>query len=126
MKALGYGIVYGLFYMVSLLPYRALYCVSDFLYLIVYHIVRYRRALVRGNITSSFPEKSVGECVSIEKGFYRWFCDYFVETVKLLSVSSDELLRHIEFRNADEIEKCFDDGQACAALLGHYCNWELL
>ncbi len=126
MRQLGYGIVYGFFYMVSLLPYRALYVLSDFLYIIVYHVVRYRRKLVRQNISSSFPEKSGDEYVSIEKGFYRWFCDYFVETVKLMSVTSEELLRHIEFRNSEEIERCFDDGQACAALLGHYCNWELL
>ncbi len=126
MRQLGYGIVYGFFYMVSLLPYKALYVLSDFLYIIVYHVVRYRRKLVRQNISSSFPEKSVDEYVSIEKGFYRWFCDYFVETVKLMSVTSEELLRHIEFRNSEEIERCFDDGQACAALLGHYCNWELL
>ncbi len=126
MKQLGYVILYGFFYIISLLPYRALYCFSDFLYLIVYYVVRYRKSLVRRNLATSFPEKSDDERTFIERGFYKWFCDYFVETVKLMSVSPKELLRHIEFHNAEEIEKCFDEGQMCAAVLGHYCNWELL
>lgn len=126
MKEFLYNIIYGIFYLVSKLPYRALYVISDIANLVLYHIVRYRRDIVRRNITSAFPEKSLEECISIERGFYKWFCDYFVETVKLMSVSRQELLSRIEFRGIDKIEECFDRGQTCAGLLGHYGNWELL
>lgn len=126
MKEFLYNIVYGIFYLVSKLPYRALYVISDIANLVLYHIVRYRRDIVRRNITSAFPEKSLEECISIERGFYKWFCDYFVETVKLMSVSRQELLSRIEFRGIDKIEECFDRGQTCAGILGHYGNWELL
>lgn len=126
MKEFLYNIIYGIFYLVSKLPYRALYVISDIANLVLYHIVRYRRDIVRRNITSAFPEKSLEECISIERGFYKWFCDYFVETVKLMSVSRQELLSHIEFRGIDKIEECFDRGQTCAGILGHYGNWELL
>lgn len=126
MKEFLYNIIYGIFYLVSKLPYRALYVISDIANLVLYHIVRYRRDIVRRNITSAFPEKSLEECISIERGFYKWFCDYFVETVKLMSVSRQELLNRIEFRGIDKIEECFDRGQTCAGILGHYGNWELL
>lgn len=126
MKEFLYNIIYGIFYLVSKLPYRALYVISDIANLVLYHIVRYRRDIVRRNITSAFPEKSFEECISIERGFYKWFCDYFVETVKLMSVSRQELLSRIEFRGIDKIEECFDRGQTCAGILGHYGNWELL
>lgn len=126
MKEFLYNIIYGIFYLVSKLPYRALYVISDIANLVLYHIVRYRRDIVRRNITSAFPEKSPEECISIERGFYKWFCDYFVETVKLMSVSRQELLSRIEFRGIDKIEECFDRGQTCAGILGHYGNWELL
>lgn len=126
MKEFLYNIIYGIFYLVSKLPYRALYVISDIANLVLYHIVRYRRDIVRRNITSAFPEKSLEECISIERGFYKWFCDYFVETVKLMSVSRQELLSSIEFRGIDKIEECFDRGQTCAGILGHYGNWELL
>lgn len=121
-----YSIVHAAFYLISLLPYRILYILSDILYLIIYYIVRYRRALVRRNITSSLPGKTAQEHAGIERTFYKWLCDYFVETIKLMSVSRKELLRHIEFRNVEQIEQYFDRGQSCAAILGHYCNWELL
>lgn len=126
MKEFLYNIIYGIFYLVSKLPYRALYVISDIANLVLYHIVHYRRDIVRRNITSAFPEKSLEECISIERGFYKWFCDYFVETVKLMSVSRQELLSRIEFRGIDKIEECFDRGQTCAGILGHYGNWELL
>ncbi|MCD8210154.1 MAG: lysophospholipid acyltransferase family protein [Prevotella sp.] len=121
-----YNIVYSIFYLFSLLPYRALYAFSDFMYIIVYYVVRYRRKIVRRNITTSFKEKTLDEVIEIEKGFYHWFCDYFVETIKLLSVSENELLKHLELVGLDEVEECFDEGQTCAGILGHYCNWELL
>lgn len=121
-----YKIVYSIFYLFSLLPYKVLYGISDFFYLIVYYIVGYRKKVVIKNLTSAFPQKDKKEIKHIEKGFYHWICDYFVETLKLISVSDKTLLKHIEFRNVEEIESYFDKGQTCSAILGHYCNWELL
>ena len=121
-----YHIVYSLAWLVALLPYRALYALSDGLYLLVYHIIRYRRKVVRKNLSTSFPEMSGAEIKNIERQFYHWLCDYAVETIKLLHVSDDELLRHLEFRGCDEVEKYLDKGQSVAWMLGHYCNWEYL
>ena len=121
-----YHIVYSLAWLVALLPYRALYALSDGLYLLVYHVIKYRRKVVGKNLSTSFPEKSSAEIKTIERQFYHWLCDYAVETIKLLHVSDDELLRHLEFRGCDEVEKYLDKGQSVAWMLGHYCNWEYL
>lgn len=121
-----YMILHAVFYAVSLLPLRVLYLLSDIGFIIVYHVVRYRRKIVRKNLTTSFPDKSLKEIKHIERRFYHFLCDYFNETIKLLSISPDRLLKHIEFRNVEQIEQCFDRGQTCAAILGHYCNWEWL
>ena len=45
-------------YLMSLLPFLALYLISDFLFFVVYHIVGYRRKVVQENLRNSFPEKS--------------------------------------------------------------------
>lgn len=119
-----YPIVRAFFYLLSLLPFGVLFLLSDGLYLLAYHLVRYRRKVVRDNLVSSFPEKSGPEIKQIEKGFYHFLCDYFFETLKLLSMSPEQMLRHIEFRGLEQVEKCFDEGQTCAGILGHYCNWE--
>lgn len=108
----------------SLLPMRVHYFLADILYVIVYHIVGYRKAVVRGNLTSSFPEKSLEEIKTIEKGFYHWFCDYIAETIKLLSISEDNIKRRMRFEGMDEINEWVKQGKSVTVYLGHYCNWE--
>lgn len=119
-------LVYWLFYLISLLPLRVLYCVADFEYLVVYYVLRYRRKLVRKHLTTAFPEKDIKEIKRIEKKFFRWLCDYFLEAIKLLSISEKELRRRFIVTNADDLEECFKNGQSVGSILGHHCNWEWL
>lgn len=123
---LAYSIVRGVAWTLSLLPFWALYRVADAAGFLVCHVVRYRRRVVRRNLTSSFPEMGMADIRRTERQFYRWLCDYFVETLKLLSISDEQLLRHIEFRGVERLERVFGEGRNCAAILGHYCNWEWL
>ena len=126
MRTLLSMIVYMVFDLLSRLPYKALYALSDCMYPVVYHVLRYRRGVVRRNLATSFAGESGERLLDIERGFYRWLCDYCVETIKLMTVSKRELMRHIEFRGLELVEEHFDRGQTCAAILGHSCNWELL
>ena len=124
MMKLLYWLTYGTLYLLSLLPLRVHYIISDFIYLVVYHLVGYRVKLVRKNLADSFPEKSETELRQIERDFYRWFCDYLVETVKLLTISEKELKRRMVFKGTEIVDEVVESGQSCAAYLGHYCNWE--
>ena len=119
-------IVYVLFYTLSLLPFRILYGMADIGYVLLYYIIRYRRGVVRKNLVTAFPEKSTDDIKTIERKFYHWFCDYFLEAIKLLSISEKELRRRFTIINSEEVEQCFQEGQDVAAILGHYCNWEWL
>lgn len=119
-------IVYVLFYTLSLLPFRILYGMADIGYVLLYYIIRYRRGVVRKNLVTAFPEKSIDDIKAIERKFYHWFCDYFLEAIKLLSISDKELRRRFTIINSEEVEQCFQEGQDVAAILGHYCNWEWL
>lgn len=119
-------IVYVLFYTLSLLPFRILYGMADIGYVLLYYIIRYRRCVVRKNLVTAFPEKSIDDIKTIERKFYHWFCDYFLEAIKLLSISEKELRRRFTIINSEEVEQCFQEGQDVAAILGHYCNWEWL
>ena len=121
-----FTLVYGFFYMLSLLPMWVLYRLADVGYLLIYYVLKYRRGIVRQNLVSSFPEKTNSEIVNIEKQFYRWFADYFLESIKLLSISRKQLAKRLTIINADLIENDFKEGTHVAAILGHYCNWEWL
>ena len=124
MKGLLVNCIYGVLYLLSLLPLRIHYLFSDFFYLLVYYVVRYRVKLVRKNLADSFPEKSAEELRKTEKAFYHWFCDYIVETIKLISISKKELQRRMVFKGVEVIDEMIENGQSCAMYLGHYCNWE--
>ena len=121
-----YYLLYGFCYLLSLLPFRALYVLSDFIYLILYRTVGYRKKLVRKNLGNSFPEKSEEERREIERKFYHWLCDYFLEAIKLLSISKKNLDKHFTLTNPEVITDCFKEGQSVGTILGHYCNWEWL
>ena len=119
-----YYLLYAAFYVLSLLPLRVHYLLSTLLYLVLRYVVRYRLHVVRQNLSTSFPEKSPQELRTIEHGFYRFFCDYLVESVKLFTISPRQLKRRLVFKGTELIDQCVSEGQSCAVYLGHYCNWE--
>lgn len=110
--------------LLSLLPLCVLYLLSDGLYFFVYKVFAYRRNVVHENLKTSFPEKVEKEIETIEKEFYHWFCDYILETIKLISISRKEIKRRMVFKGTDIIDQYVNEGKSCGVMLGHYCNWE--
>jgi KDO2-lipid IV(A) lauroyltransferase len=106
------------------LPLRVLYVLSDLLYLLIYHVVRYRRKLVKRNLTKCFPEKSQEELSKIEREFYHNFADYIVETIKLLHISDAEMQRRFTFTNLSAVQDLMEQGQSIVAYFSHCGNWE--
>lgn len=106
------------------LPLGFLYLLSDIAYPIIYYIIRYRRRLVRENLTCSFPEKSKREIQRIEKAFYRNLCDVFIEAFKCLNISDQEMRRRVEVLNCELPERIASEGKNIFMLLGHLGCWE--
>ncbi len=108
----------------AVLPLRLLYVLSDILYLFVYKLVGYRLKVVRRNLKMSFPGKTEKERRGIEREFYHHFCDYFVETLKLLHISDKEMQRRMKFENMELVHEAMKNSNSALMYLGHYCNWE--
>ena len=119
-----YGLVSALWYLLSLLPFWVHYLLSDFVYLVLYRLIGYRVKVVRGNLTTSFPEKSEAEIREIERKFYHRLCDYFVEAVKMRTMTEKQMRRHLVFNGTETVNECVAEGQSCAVYLGHSFNWE--
>lgn len=105
-------------------PWRVLYAFSDLLFGLLYYIVRYRRSIVRRNLTESFPEKNLVEIRRIEKAFYHFFADLILESSKLAIITPDEISRRMRFTNVESINSSLRQGKPVAIYLGHYANWE--
>lgn len=108
----------------SRLPLRVLYLFSDFIFFVIYHLVGYRRKVVRENLRNSFPTKSKAEIDKIEKKFYVNFCDYIVETLKSFTVSSNELRVRVQHLNQDIFKEAKAENKNVILLAGHIFNWE--
>lgn len=121
---IAFYILYATWYLLSLLPMWVHYCLADVLYLLVAHVIHYRRAVIRRNLANAFPEKSDAERHRLELQFYHFFCDYIAETVKFATISRRNIRRRMLFHGTDQINQAMSEGQDVALLLGHYGNWE--
>lgn len=108
----------------SKIPLKNLYHLSHGITWILYHILRYRRKVVRENLVSSFPEKSEKEIKRITSEYYRFLGEYFVETIYEASMPPEEIMRRLPFKNVEAINECLRKGQHVTLYMGHYCNWE--
>ncbi|REG99448.1 lysophospholipid acyltransferase family protein [Flavobacterium aquicola] len=111
-------------YSLSLLPLWLLYGISRLCYYFLYYGIRYRRKIVYLNLKKAFYNLSENERHFIEKKFYKNFCDNFIETLKLLSISQKDLQSHI-ICDYSELEKTLSENKNCHIYLGHQFNWEL-
>ena len=80
-------------YLISYLPFRLLYLLSDVMYLLVYRVIGYRKAVVTANLKRSFPDKSQAEIDIIRRNFYHYFCDLSLEIIKSLTISPSSLTK---------------------------------
>jgi KDO2-lipid IV(A) lauroyltransferase len=126
MGAIGYYLFYGINWVVTLLPLRILYLISDFLFLLLYYFPTYRRKVVSTNLKNAFPEKSEAELKCIEKKFYKHLADLFIETFKLTHLSKKQLLRRCTVSNPEIMDKLYNENRDTVAVVGHYNNWEWL
>src|SRR5882724_8610444 len=120
-----YYLAYGLLYLMSLLPMKFLYLISDGLYLFLYRIVGYRKNVILNNLQLAFPEKTQVEHLQIAKDFYKNFVDNFLELLKLLSASKSFIRKHFIVDNPEMFEHFNRQGRKCQMHLGHTFNWEL-
>lgn len=116
--------LYILFKTFALLPLWLLYLIADVVTLVLYYVIKYRRDVVRSNLTSSFPQKSLKEIKSIERNFYRYLGDQMVETLKLFHISDKQLKRRVRVLNFESVNETLASKRNAVLLMGHYCNWE--
>ncbi len=118
-----YYVVYGFLYLISLLPLRVLYFISDGAYALVFYVIKYRRDVVMNNLNIAFPEKSEEEKKKIAKQFYHNLMDTFIETIKMISASNKFLDKHFT-ANYEAINALHASGRPLQLHMGHNFNWE--
>lgn len=113
-----------LIYLVSLIPFKLLYIFSDMLFILLYHITAYRKKVVLKNLRNSFPHKTSQEISVISKKYYQHFCDVILETIKVLSLKKEDIIKRYQLHDSSLFTKLYSNNKNILILMGHYGNWE--
>lgn len=124
MNLLVYIILYPLIWIISKSSFRLIYLFSDFLYLILYHVISYRKKLVRKNLALALPEKTFLERKIIEKKYYKHLSDLFLESFKSLNISEVEIKKRYSFKNFELLDELYKKKKNIILMGGHYASWE--
>jgi Kdo2-lipid IVA lauroyltransferase/acyltransferase len=124
MQLLAYILIYPILWIVSMLPFRILYFVSDLLYILMYYVIGYRKKVVKENLNLVFPNKSEAELRIVLKRFYHHLCDMIVESVKSMNISIDSMKSRYKFNNLDIITDYEKQNKSIILMCAHYGSWE--
>jgi len=119
-----YSLYFGFFRLLASLPLRCLYLISDFLFVAICYLIRYRRKVVFENLRNAFPEKTEKERRQIARKFYRFLCDLIIEIIKLTNIDKSKINRRIRYSNPEMFDELYRKGKQIFITAGHYGNWE--
>lgn len=123
-KAILFYSLIPLIYLISFLPFTLIYFISDGLFVLVYQIIGYRKKVVFSNLKNSFPQKSDEEITHIATEFYRFLCDYILESIKSLTMTTTQIKARCKFADDTLIKNLYAQKRSLIGVLGHYGNWE--
>lgn len=126
MQFLVYIIAYPILWLISILPFRIFYWFSDFVYFLVYRIIGYRKKVVRANLALALPHLNDVERKNIERKFYQHMCDMFLEMIKTMSISAEEMEKRFRVTNLDLVEEYAKRGKSVILMASHYASYEWL
>lgn len=124
MQFLVFILLYPIFWLISILPFRLLYLVSDTIYILVYYVVGYRRKIVRQNIALALPHLSKKEQLAVEKASYHHLCDMFMEMIKTMTISEKEMDKRFVFTNLEVYQELEKKQKSIALMCAHYASYE--
>lgn len=124
MQYLIYLLTYPIIWIISMFPFRLLYLFSDFVYIVVYRIVRYRKRTVRENLALTLPHLSDKERLIIEKKFFHHMCDMFLEMIKTMNISKEEICKRFVFKNIELYKELEKQEKSVALICSHYGSYE--
>ena len=124
MQLIAYILVYPILWLISILPFRLLYLLSDILYLFMYKIFGYRKSTVKENLRLVFPDKSEQEISKLTSKFYSHLCDLILEAIKSLSIKESEIKKRFVYTNIEEIKALEEQNRSVLLMCSHYANWE--
>lgn len=126
MQFLVYILAYPVLWLISILPFRIFYWFSDFVYFVIYYVIGYRRKVVRENLKLTLTHLNEAERKVVEKKFYQHMCDMFLEMIKTMTISPEEMEKRFAVTNIEAVREYEEKGKSMIMFASHYASWEWL
>lgn len=111
--------------LISALPASIAYALARLMYLLSYHVLRYRRGVVKENLAYAFPEKTEKQRIEIQRASYRHFCNLIIEIIRAAAMPQAEFSERMSLGNVNAVKEATDGFEKQAIiLLVHQGNWE--
>ena len=101
-----------------------MYRFSNFIKWVLKDLVKYRVDVVKGQLATSFPEKSEQEINAIADEFYSNLADIFLEGIKGFSMTKEQLLQRWKLIGAEKVNLYKEQNKSVILNAGHYNNFE--
>lgn len=110
---------------ISRLSWKKLYKLSDIFRYLIFNVGNYRKDVIISNLKNSFPTYSDKQIQAIAKRYYKNFTDIIFETIKMISISKEDLLERFDLE-MPILDHYNERGQNVVVMAGHLGNWEML
>lgn len=124
MQLLAYILIYPFLWLISILPFKLLYGLSDVLWFFIYRLFKYRKKVVKSNLRLTFPDKTSEEIEEICSKFYHHLCDMILEAIKSMTISKASMLERYKFTNLNLIHDLEQKQKSIMLMCAHYGSWE--
>jgi KDO2-lipid IV(A) lauroyltransferase len=92
--------------------------------IILFDVLRYRRAVIDENLETAFPELDKDEKRKIRRKFYFHFTDLFIESLKNGLMSNSTFKKRFQVKNIELVEQFARENRSIVILAAHQGNWE--
>ncbi len=110
---------------ISRLPYVLIYTFSNFIFFLIYRILKYRNNVIEDNFRKSFPNKKSEEITFLKKQFYKHFADIIIESLKGFTISKKNIIQRLTVQNQELLDHYYNQNKNVILVGGHYNNWEI-
>ena len=124
MEYIGYLAFRGVVFLFWLLPFSAMYRLSNGVAWLMMNVIGYRKAFVSKQLRDSFPDKSSAEIDRIARASYLNLSDILLESMKGFSMSEADFNERFIFKNPELVHNSTEAGGNSMQMTAHYANWE--
>ncbi len=108
----------------GLIPFSALYIISDLIGFLLYHVIGYRKEVMIKNLSQTFPDLTKNELKRLVRLSYKNLADVTVEGIKGFTMTRKQVMKRHRILNPKILEPYFSIGKSIITTPNHYGNWE--